>query len=95
MEIISIQNAENLEHFEEFIGNQVSGVAVNGYVDEVRKCDSSFLARNGATCSLFELEEMMFEAAETTGERCKLTEENTTAKILMETLQCDGFRVLV
>ncbi|NJK52916.1 MAG: hypothetical protein HC936_08975 [Leptolyngbyaceae cyanobacterium SU_3_3] len=94
-EIISMQNAESSECFNEFIENRTSAVALNGCVDEARKSDSSFLTRNGAKSSLSDLETIMFAVEERSGECSDVDTGTTGSKRLLERLQCDGFRVLV
>lgn len=54
-QIIFMQNDENVEHFEQFIGSLVFSITVNGCAGEACKRDSKFLACNGAKSSSFEL----------------------------------------
>lgn len=94
-EIVTMQHAENLEHFEEFIRNLVLGVKENGCANEARKCDSIFLTRNVAEFVLFKIEEMIFDVAENTAEQCQLKDVITPTIISTETLHYDGFHALV
>lgn len=72
VEIISMQNAENIDCFDKFIGYRDSGETMNGDAGKARKCDSRFLARGGGRCSLLKLEPMMFAFPGNIGERGEL-----------------------
>lgn len=64
--MVSKENVENFEHFEEYIGNRILVVKKNECAEEARRCDSSVLTRKGARNAFSELDAMMFEVAEYT-----------------------------